>query len=226
MRKLLLTMLAVLTLSLCTGCGAEQAKKIQPEETTAAAESADKAGADGLEEAEGKAEATEVKETEAAEAAQKSRVRSPFEEFTATDLDGNPVSEEIFRDYDITMINIWATFCGPCINEMPDLGELNQKWNEKGFQVVGICADLLDYNGALVEEQLETAKTIVEETGASYLHINPEGDLAKRLLPQISVVPTTVFVDKDGKQVTSTVRGSKSLEEWEKMAEELLKKVQ
>ena len=214
MRKLSWIVVAALTLSFCVGCGTGQAKKAEIEETTAAVETSDKTETETKEEA-------EADETE-----QKSRVRGPFEEFTATDLDGNPVSEEIFKDYDLTMINIWATFCGPCINEMPDLGELNQKWNEKGFQVVGICADLVDYDGTLVEEQLETAKTIVEETGASYLHINPEGDLAKRLLPQISVLPTTVFVDKDGKQVTSTVRGSKSLEAWEKMAEELLEKVQ
>ena len=172
----------------------------------------------------GGAQPKEEAKTAEQTAEQKERPRGPFEEFTAADFEGNPVSEDIFKEYDLTMINIWATFCGPCINEMPDLGKLNEEWKEKGVQVVGICSDLVDYDGALVEEQLETAKEIVEETGASYLHLNPEGDLARRLLPQISVVPTTVFVDSEGRQITSTVRGSKSLEEWESIIEKLLEK--
>lgn len=202
--------MAALVVSACAGCGGSQTEEA---ETVAAAETVTK---------EETTAATE--ETAGQTAEQKERPRGPFEEFTATDFEGNPVSEDIFEDYDLTMINIWATFCGPCINEMPDLGALNEEWKEKGVQVVGICSDLVDYDGTLVEEQLETAKEIVEETGASYLHINPEGDLARRLLPQISVVPTTVFVDSDGRQVTSTVRGSKSREEWEKMIEALLEK--
>ena len=197
--------IAALVLSVCVGCGEAQPKE---EAKTAAA-----------------AEMTSATEKTAEQTAeQKERPRGPFEEFTAADFEGNPVSEDIFKEYDLTMINIWATFCGPCINEMPDLGKLNEEWKEKGVQVVGICSDLVDYDGALVEEQLETAKEIVEEIGASYLHLNPEGDLARRLLPQISVVPTTVFVDSEGRQVTSTVRGAKSLEEWETIIEKLLEK--
>ena len=44
--------------------------------------------------------------------------------FTAQDLEGNDVDDSIFDDYDVTMINVWGTFCGPCIQEMPDLGQL------------------------------------------------------------------------------------------------------
>ena len=207
-------LLAVLAVSVFAGCGARQT------------EEAKVSAAEALEtDSEGSAAADPEETTAAAEASeQESRPRGPFEAFTAADLEGNPVSEEIFKDYDLTMINIWATFCGPCISEMPDLGKLNEEWKEKGVQVVGICTDLVDYNGSLVEDQLDVAKEIVEQTGASYLHINPEGDLARRLLPQISVVPTTVFVDREGAQVTSTVRGSKSLEEWEGIIEKLLDK--
>ncbi|MBQ4235421.1 MAG: TlpA family protein disulfide reductase, partial [Treponema sp.] len=39
--------------------------------------------------------------------------------FTATDLNGRIVTSEIFEKNKVTMLNIWGTFCGPCIREMP-----------------------------------------------------------------------------------------------------------
>ena len=42
--------------------------------------------------------------------------------FTTKDLDGNEVTEEIFAKKDLTVVNIWGTFCTPCIGEMPALG--------------------------------------------------------------------------------------------------------
>ena len=47
--------------------------------------------------------------------------RGVFEAFTAQDLDGNQVDQSIFADADLTMINVWGTFCTPCLDEMPDL---------------------------------------------------------------------------------------------------------
>ena len=47
--------------------------------------------------------------------------------FTATDLKGAAVTSEIFSKNKVTMLNIWGTFCGPCIREMPDLAKLNEE---------------------------------------------------------------------------------------------------
>ena len=44
--------------------------------------------------------------------------------FEGTDLEGNKVSQEVFTQSKLTMVNVWATFCNPCLNEMPGLGEL------------------------------------------------------------------------------------------------------
>ena len=57
-----------------------------------------------------------------------------FESFTAQDLDGNQVDETIFEDAELTMINVWGTFCTPCLEEMPDLAELNREYQEKGVR--------------------------------------------------------------------------------------------
>lgn len=230
MKKQLPLLLAVflgisgLNLSACASAGqetigaAEQTEAARETETEASQEET-KQESNGAES--GGTESAETEDT--ADGAAENQPKGFFEEFTMEDLDGNPVNQEIFRDYDLTMVNIWATFCGPCITEMPDLGELHRTWSEKGVQVVGLCTDVVNIDGTLIDEQMETARLIVEETGADYLHLIPAGEVAARLLPQIQVVPTTVFVDKDGKQVTSIVTGSRSLESWEEMIEELLK---
>ena len=50
-----------------------------------------------------------------------------FGAFESETLDGEKVTEEIFQQADLTMVNIWATFCGPCIQEMPDLAQLSEE---------------------------------------------------------------------------------------------------
>ena len=82
--------------------------------------------------------------------------------FSATDLDGNTVDQSVLADYDLTMVNVWATFCGPCINEMPDLGELAQEYADKKVQIIGLVSDVLNTDGTISEEQVQTARDIVE----------------------------------------------------------------
>ena len=65
-------------------------------------------------------------------------------QFETTDLDGNVVkSEELFAAHAVTMVNVWATWCGPCKAEMPELGELARRIEAEGRDaaIVGICSD-------------------------------------------------------------------------------------
>lgn len=124
-----------------------------------------------------------------------------FESFTAQDLDGNQVDETIFEDAELTMINVWGTFCTPCLEEMPDLAELNREYQEKGVQIIGICSDTINADKELDEAQLEKARELAEQTGADYPHIAMSGTLVDTLLPQVMAVPMTIFVDSEGTQV-------------------------
>ena len=147
-------------------------------------------------------------------------------QFTAQDLEGNEVDQSIFQGKKLTMVNVWATFCGPCLQEMPDLGALHGEYADRGFQIVGVVADLLDQDGAISESQVELAKEAVEATGADYLHLMPSEDLIGLLLWQVTSVPTTIFVDEEGYLVGPGYLGSRDADSWREIIEEKLAQVE
>lgn len=137
-----------------------------------------------------------------------------FGMFTAETLDGAEVTQDIFKEADLTMVNIWGTFCGPCIREMPELGEISREYEGQGVQIVGMLCDVYEAGD-------ETALKIVEETKADYIHIVASPDLQNGILRQVQAVPTTVFVDSDGNQVGKAYTGSQDKESWIKIIEEV-----
>ncbi len=145
-------------------------------------------------------------------------------QFSAQDLAGEAVDQDIFKDHPVTMVNVWATFCSPCIQEMPDLGELSEEYADKGVQIVGIVSDVLASDGSVDGEQVALAQEIVNTTAAHYTHIVPSTDLYP-LLSQITSVPTTFFVDENGKQIGSGYLGSKDKEAWAAILDEVLAEV-
>lgn len=145
--------------------------------------------------------------------------------FSTTDLEGNTLDQSILADYDLTMVNVWATFCGPCINEMPDLGELAAEYADKGVQIIGLVSDTMDSDGTISDSQVETAKEIVAETRADYRHLLPSDDLLG-ILSQIYAVPTTFFVDSEGVQVGDAIVTAQSKEKWIETIDGMLAEVQ
>lgn len=145
--------------------------------------------------------------------------------FTAVDLDGNSVDQTVLQGPKLTMVNVWATYCGPCISEMPDLGKLAGEYGPAGLQIIGLVTDVQDARGNTVASQVDLAKDIVAQTGANYLHLIPGTDLMY-LLQQITAVPTTFFVDASGRQVGGTYLGAKSAGDWADIIEKLLEEVQ
>lgn len=142
--------------------------------------------------------------------------------FTTSDFDGNTVDQSVFKGKKLTMVNIWATFCGPCINEMPDLGKISEEYADKGFQIIGIPVDVVNYYGNIDLSQVELAKDIIDETGADYLHILPSVSLNEAKLSQVTSVPETIFVDENGNQVGESFIGSRSEEQWKEIIDTLM----
>ena len=144
--------------------------------------------------------------------------------FTAETLDGETADRSIFEGKKVTMVNIWATFCGPCINEMPDLQKLHEDYADKGFQVVGIVCDIYEYNGVFDESGIKTAKDIVKDTGVKYISLLPSESLNEAKLKDVSSVPETFFVDETGALIAGPFIGSRSYESWAQIIDEVLAK--
>lgn len=134
--------------------------------------------------------------------------------FEATDLEGNKVTGEIFSQSKLTMVNVWATYCNPCLNEMPELGELAAEYEQEEFQIIGIVSDVVEGSDqALV-------KSLVQETGADYPHLLLNESIYNALLTDVSAVPTTFFLDESG-AILDTVVGAMEKSAWEEKIHEL-----
>lgn len=195
-RRVLLTITGIMCALAMSACGST---KEEPAPETPAEESL-----------ETQEEPEEILEEGTEEAPEKTSV---FGDFTAVTFEGEEVSQEIFSGADLTMVNIWGTFCGPCIMEMPDLGEIAREYDGSGFQIIGIVTDAYEPGD-------ETVGEIVEVTGADYTHILLSMDLYNNYLNSVQVVPTTVFVDGEGKEV-GIYTGSRSKEAWIEVIEEM-----
>ncbi len=144
-------------------------------------------------------------------------------QFLTIDIYGQRVDASVFSDKEVTLINVWGTYCPPCIQEMPFLGELNREYADRGFQIVGIVIDGYHQDEAKFKEQLGMARAIADYTKADYPHLLPVSiELNEAYLSNIQVVPTTFFVDSKGNLIGEEVTGSRSKADWIKIIDEVL----
>ena len=139
--------------------------------------------------------------------------------FEARDLEGNTVTETVFAESELTMVNVWATYCNPCLSEMPELGELAGEYRSDEFQIIGIVSDVREESEA---EVVEYAAMLVEQTGAAYPHLLLNESLFRSMLSGVSAVPTTFFVNEKG-EVLDTVVGAMDKDSWKEKIDGLLK---
>lgn len=91
----------------------------------------------------------------------------------------------------VVLLNIWATWCGPCVFEIPELEAMHRKYGPRGFKVVGVSVD---------EEGPDVVREFAKKQEITYpLVHDPEGTLAA--LFEVSVLPTSALVDRKGKIV-------------------------
>ena len=127
-----------------------------------------------------------------------------FPAFEGKDLDGNPVTSELFKNNAVTVVNFWFSTCAPCIGELGELNELDQMLREKGGAVIGINADTIGGDESMIME----AKSILEKKGAMYQNIYfPADSEAGKLTYSITAFPTTVVVDCNGNMVGEPILG-------------------
>ena len=124
----------------------------------------------------------------------------PFK-FTALDLYGNTVTEASLGDKEIFFVHYWATWCPPCIAEMPELGEVVKAYSDR----VGFIGLLDDY-----DTSRDTAVMIKEATGAEFLNVDAYHSDFSELVRLVSsgYVPTTVLIDRDGRVIGNQLIGA------------------
>jgi len=123
--------------------------------------------------------------------------------FTTVDLYGNTVTEKSLGEKKLFFVHYWATWCGPCVNEMPDLSGLVSEYEDR----VGFIALLDDFS-----TNPDGAKKIIESAGipASFIMVDAQAPEMEKLLAMVQTgyVPTTVLLGLDGKMLGSPLIGS------------------
>lgn len=115
--------------------------------------------------------------------------------FTARSLDGKPVSLASFRGR-VVLLNIWATWCAPCVWEMPALERLYRELRSEGFVVVAVSVDADAPAG--LESPAAKVRAFVEERDLSFpVLLDPAGTVQR--LYQVVGLPTTVLIDREGR---------------------------
>ena len=145
--------------------------------------------------------------------------------FETKGIDGKDYTEKVFSDYDLTLVNIFTTWCSPCVNEIPELEKLYEEMKEKGVGVVGVVLDTVGDDGKQDDATVKKAGVLQEKTKASYPFLIPDSTMMNGRLNGISAFPETFFVDKEGNIVGETYSGSHTLDEWKEIVEKELENI-
>ena len=107
-------------------------------------------------------------------------------DFTLKSLDGANLRLEEYRGQ-VVLINFWASWCGPCRQEMPLLDRLHHRYEDTGFAVLGIN----------VEGDADSAREIVDKTAVTFPILIDAGQKVSELY-SLEAMPSTIVVDRDG----------------------------
>jgi len=115
-------------------------------------------------------------------------------DFTLTDLNGKTVRLQSLRG-NAVLLNFWATWCGPCVAEMPYLEKLHREYRNKGVIILGID-----------DEEAETPRNYLKQHGYTFNTLIDTEKQVSRLY-RINAIPQSFFITKDGK-IAAYDRGS------------------
>ncbi len=127
--------------------------------------------------------------------------------FTLKDLSGRRVSLVDFRGK-VVLLNFWATWCPPCISEIPKLNELREAYAGRDFEIIAVSTD----------RSLSAVKRFIKKRPVSFVVLHDEGIKVSRKYNVFSI-PTTFLLDKKGRIV------EKFLGEYDWTSPEIRKKI-
>ena len=117
--------------------------------------------------------------------------RKPVADSAFQDAEGKPLKLSQWRGR-VALVNLWATWCGPCRKEMPALAKLQKELGSEQFEVVAISVD---------KKGVEASAAFLKETGAENLKLYVEPSLTILNDLQAIGLPATVLIDRSGKEI-------------------------
>lgn len=136
--------------------------------------------------------------------------QEPAPDFTSKDISGRTVRLSDYKGK-VVLLNFWATWCAPCRAEMPDLVKLQNEYQSKGLQVVGMTYP--DYTRAGI-------RSIAKRLRLNYPILLGSRDLADHYGVG-EVMPTTIVIDREGR-VRARILGILEPDEFERSVKPLL----
>lgn len=122
-------------------------------------------------------------------------------DFRMNGIDGNEISAlEEAAKHKITVIDFWASWCGPCLREMPELVSTYDKYKDKGLGIIGVSLD----------KDATSWKEAVKRLDMKWVQVSDlQGwDNAAAKMFGVQSIPFTVIIDGEGKLIDAGLRGS------------------
>lgn len=142
--------------------------------------------------------------------------------FVSSTLEGEEISSQIFGDYDLTVVNFWASYCYPDINETKALQELNDHI-KKEYPNVNFIQVVID---TPTEEAEKIALQAKSEANADFTSVMTDEILANWIVQNVKGLPTTVFVNSNAEVIGDQIQGVHDAEFYKLALEKKLEELQ
>lgn len=130
---------------------------------------------------------------------------SDFQDVRLMTLKGDSVSlSQYVGKYDYVMVDFWASWCGPCMREMPNVKAAYARYKSRGLQIVGISLDR-------VGNAWKDAVTRMEMSWPQLTDVNASGSKAASVYG-VQYIPYTIIFDKKGNIVANNLHGQEMLD--------------
>jgi thiol-disulfide isomerase/thioredoxin len=139
----------------------------------------------------------------------------------SVDMEGAAFSGASLKENKLTVLNFWATWCGPCVKELPALGLVANDYAPQGVGIVGILVDGVSETGGMDDTAIDAAKALLADADATYPSILPDRAIGESYLGTVTAIPTTLIVDSDGNIVTEFL-GNRTEAEWRSIIDDAL----
>ena len=139
-------------------------------------------------------------------------VGQPFKEVAMVDINGNMTRlSTVVKANKLVLIDFWASWCAPCIAEMPNVRKIYAAYHAKGLEIYGISLD---------ENQINWLSAI-QRLGINWIHVSDLKGWQSKAAQDYSIqsIPSTLLIDSTGKIIAKNLRGA----DLEKKIAEILK---